>query len=91
MHSTKQDSGIILTYSFCATCACRIFVTASSQKFKGMLIVQAGSLDDVDRYHTGLEKYEPQDEVWVQKRVSWLQPLEGKAQLQDFPDISTSI
>ena len=79
-YSTKQDSGMMLTYSFCATCGCTISKIGDAEDFKGIVIVQAGSLDD----DAVFKATDPQAELWVSRRVPWLSAMEGRAQMAEF-------
>jgi hypothetical protein len=79
-YSTKQDSGMILTYSFCGNCGCTISKIGDAEAFKGIVIVQAGSLDG----DVGVSVAEPQAELWVSRRVPWLSAMEGKGQMKEF-------
>lgn len=79
-YATEQDSGMILTYSFCATCGCVISKIGDAEAFNGVVLVVAGSLDDV----SGPDKAEPAIEFYADKRVSWLPGLAGKEQMKGF-------
>ncbi len=79
-YAATQDSGMTLTYSFCGNCGCTVFKTGDAEAFRGMTIVQAGSLDDL----AGVEQAEPGAELYVSRRVSWLPALAGKGQMQEF-------
>ena len=69
-----------LTYSFCGKCGCNISKVGDAEAFKGLVIVQAGSLDDI----AGVEEANPTAELYVSRRVSWLPALEGRGQMQEF-------
>lgn len=71
---------MILTYSFCETCGCTVTKTGDAEAFGGVILVVAGSLDDV----SGVEKADPGVEFYVSRRVSWLPALAGKGQMQEF-------
>lgn len=70
-----------LTYSFCGNCGCNLFKLGSGDAFKGVVLIQAGSLDDPEE----VERAEPQAELYVSKRVKWLPTLAGKDQVLEFP------
>jgi hypothetical protein len=78
--ATKQDSGMILTYSFCEVCGVTVSKVADAEAFKGVILVQAGSLDD----EGGLGEADPGVELYVSRRVSWLSALEAKGQMWEF-------
>ncbi|KAL6241560.1 hypothetical protein RBB50_011583 [Rhinocladiella similis] len=80
-YATIQDSGMTLTYSFCENCGCNLFKVGSGDAFKGVILVQAGSLDDPEE----VQKAEPEAELYVSKRVEWLPSLAGKGQVLEFP------
>ena len=69
-----------LTYSFCGNCGCTISKVGDLDAFKGIVIVQAGSLDDIH----GIENADPQAELYVSRRVPWLPALDGKGQMAEF-------
>lgn len=69
-----------LTYSFCANCGCTISKIGDADAFKGVVIVQAGSLDD----DSGIEGAEPQAELYVSRRVPWLSAMDSKGQMSEF-------
>ena len=50
-----------------------------AEAFKGVIIVQVGSLDD----NSGT-KGEPGAELYVSKRLPWLKALEGKGEMKEF-------
>ncbi|OAL17444.1 hypothetical protein AYO22_11667 [Fonsecaea multimorphosa] len=54
-YATTQDSGMILTYSFCANCGCVINKVGDAEGFRGVVLIVAGSLDDT----SGVETAEP--------------------------------
>lgn len=79
-YSTKQDSGITFTYSFCPDCGRAIYKTGAADAFNGVMIIQAGSLDNME----DIDKWGPDAELWVSKRVKWLHAMDGKAQMKEF-------
>ncbi|KIW30702.1 uncharacterized protein PV07_02410 [Cladophialophora immunda] len=79
-YATTQDSGMTLTYSFCANCGCVINKVGDAEGFRGVVLIVAGSLDDA----SGVETAEPGVEFYVSRRASWLPALDGKGQLQEF-------
>jgi hypothetical protein len=79
-YPATQDSGMTLTYSFCGKCGCTVSKVGDAEAFKGVVIVQAGSLDDI----SGIEGSEPGAELYVSRRVPWLPALQGKGQMWEF-------
>jgi len=69
-----------LTYSFCSKCGCNVSKVGDSEALRGVVIVQAGSLDTIE----GIEEAEPADELYVSRRVPWLPALVGKGQMKEF-------
>lgn len=80
-YTTKQDSGMLLSYRFCARCGCLLTKTADAEAFKGVVLVVAGSLDD----ENGIASAEPGAEFYVSRRAPWLPALDGKMQAAEFP------
>jgi hypothetical protein len=62
------DSGKGLDRNFCAECGARLF-TSNLESFPGMVFVQLGSLDRLDRIRPKLEMY-------VKRRLEWAEPLD---------------
>jgi hypothetical protein len=79
-YSTKQDSGMTLTYSFCGTCGCTVSKVGDAEAFKDIVIVQAGSLDEVSAF----DGMAPQAELWTSRRAAWLPAMDGKGQMKEF-------
>ena len=69
-----------LTYSFCENCGCVISKVADGEGFRGVTLIQAGSLDK----ESSIEDADPGIEFYVSKRASWLSELPGKGQMQEF-------
>ena len=69
-----------LTYNFCGTCGSTVSKFADADAFKGIILVQAGSLDDIK----GIEGADPGQELYTSRRVPWLPALEGKGQAWEF-------
>lgn len=66
--------------SFCGDCGVNISKVADSEAFKGLVIVQAGTLDGQD----ALEDAAPGAELYVKDRVKWIPALGGVGQMQEF-------
>lgn len=71
---------MMLTYWFCPNCGVTLSKAGDADAFKGIAIVQAGSLDDGKAF----EGAEPQAELWVSRRAGWVPKLEGKGQMAEF-------
>ncbi|KAK9495379.1 Mss4-like protein [Lipomyces doorenjongii] len=76
----KHESGMLLSIHFCPNCATTIYKTADAEKFKGLVILQAGTLDN--GLAIGMEK--PNAEFWTKYRTSWLKEVNGLKQFNEF-------
>jgi hypothetical protein len=91
-YATTQDSGMTLHYHFCGVCGTTLYKTADAAAFEGVVILQAGSVDSFPNSEDrngkdgeGKEMMkEPDVELWTLKRVAWLAPLAGTAQMRTF-------
>jgi hypothetical protein len=72
-----------MTFFFCSECGVNVSKTGDHDVFKGLVIIQAGSLDN----QHGLEQAVPTAELYVKNRVRWVEQLSGAGQLQEFPEI----
>ncbi|KAK5710431.1 hypothetical protein LTR17_018879 [Elasticomyces elasticus] len=79
-----HESGMKMEFSFCGDCGANISKTGDHDAFKGMVIVQAGSLDEKQEQ----ELPAPVAELYVKQRVSWL-PALGVGQIQELPEVPT--
>lgn len=75
-----HESGMKMEFSFCGDCGVTVSKTGDNDAFKGLIIVQAGTLDD----EKGLERAAPATELYVKNRVSWIPELAGVGQMQEF-------
>ena len=71
---------MILTYSFCGNCGVTVSKIGDAEAFKGIVIVQAGTLDDT----SGIDGAAPQAELWTSRRVPWLSAMNGAGQMKEF-------
>lgn len=69
-----------LTLYFCGNCGRTLYKVGDAEEFKGVIIVQAGSVDE----GRAIESVKPGAELWVKQRVPFLSPVEGAGQLQEF-------
>jgi hypothetical protein len=70
-----------MAFSFCGDCGVNISKTGDHDAFKGLVIVQAGTLDDA----AGIVKAKPMAELYVKDRVEWVPEFSGVGQIQEFP------
>lgn len=75
-----HETGMKLTVHFCGDCGGTIYKTADSEDFAGMAIVQAGTID----YPSLLQKSKPAMELFTKYRPSWISPVEGVVQKDEF-------
>lgn len=83
---TKHETGMELELNFCGDCGSLLCKEPQGDANQGVKIVFAGTLDGDNEttQSLALDKLKPEAELWVAHRVSWLQPIEGAAQLQGF-------
>ncbi|KAK9320973.1 Mss4-like protein [Lipomyces orientalis] len=80
-HFTKKhESGMLLTVCFCPNCGTSIYKTADSEQFKGLIILQAGTLDS----GLAIDMKKPNAEFWTKYRTSWLEEFNGLEQYTGF-------
>ncbi|KAJ5325315.1 uncharacterized protein N7506_008417 [Penicillium brevicompactum] len=77
-HTSMHESGLNLTVHFCNECGCAIYKT--HEKFPGMVVVLAGTLDGPH----GLEESKPEAELYAQHRVAWLPDFTWADQRVEF-------
>jgi hypothetical protein len=80
-YAATHETGMILTLNFCTNCGTMVYKEADSEMFKGVMLVQAGTLDGAEM---GLGDVKLGAELYVKQRVGWLKGLDGVAQLQEF-------
>ena len=80
-----------LTLHWCEKCGTKIYKEGDAEEFKGLAIVQAGTLDGNGEGDgkggvegMGLQDVRPGVELWVGDRVPWLQAREGTGQCATF-------
>ena len=79
-YSATHENGMQLTVSFCGNCGTALYKEADADAFKGVVIVQAGTLDDLN----GLESAQPEDELYVKYRASWVPTVATAKQNEEF-------
>lgn len=82
--SLKHPSGMMLSYHFCETCGTKIYKEGDADAFKGIFIVQAGTLDNPVGEEMDIKDAKIGAELWVSERVAWLGELPGAVQCQQF-------
>jgi hypothetical protein len=72
-----------LTLHFCENCGTKIYKEGDAETFKGIAVVQAGTLDGGDG---GMELGDVKvgAELYVKDRVGWLGEREGTGQMREF-------
>lgn len=68
-----------LTVFFCPDCGCTLWKEATAPQFKGVKLIQAGTLTDAKKLDEKVDA-----EFYVPERASWLVPIEAAAQSKDF-------
>lgn len=77
-HTSMHESGMKLTVYFCGECGCAVYKT--HEKFPGMVVVLAGTLDGPNE----LEKWKPEAELYSQHRTAWLPDFTWAEQRTEF-------
>lgn len=70
---------MILTIYFCPQCGSTLYKEGSADMFKGLKLVQAGTLHDKTLLNTGIMA-----ELYVSERASWLAKVDGAAEMATF-------
>jgi hypothetical protein len=78
--TVAHESGLQVTVYFCGDCGCHIYKTGDRQGFKGVAVIQVGTLDEPE----SLRKAKPDMELWTKYRASWLPQFEGAALKSEF-------
>lgn len=76
-----------LTIHFCETCGTKIYKEGTADAFKGLVIVQAGTLDEVEGEEgkgMGLGDVQVGAELYVKDRVKWVPARSETVQCQEF-------
>lgn len=76
-----------MEFSFCGDCGVNVSKTGDHDAFKGLVIVQAGTLDDA----IGIVQATPAAELYVKNRVSWVPEFVGVGQIQEFPEVQSKL
>lgn len=68
-----------LTIFFCPDCGSTLWKEATAEQFKGVKLVQAGTLNDAKNLDTTIDA-----ELYAPERASYLTPIENAAQSKGF-------
>lgn len=71
-----------MVFSFCGDCGVTVSKIGDHEAFKGLVLIQAGSLDGGD----GVEEAVPAAELYVKDRVSWVSAVDGSGQIREIPE-----
>ncbi|GKZ50083.1 hypothetical protein AbraIFM66951_002930 [Aspergillus brasiliensis] len=77
--STTHESGMTLTVFFCPNCGSTLWKEATGENFKGLKVVQAGTLADASKLNEGVDV-----EFYTSTRAPWLMPQKDVAQRTEF-------
>ncbi|KAJ3540443.1 hypothetical protein NM208_g5068 [Fusarium decemcellulare] len=78
-YSADHEYGMVLTIFFCPDCGGTLWKEATAPQFKGLKLVQAGTLKDAMNLQGKIDA-----ELYAPERASWLVPLQDAAQKQQF-------
>jgi hypothetical protein len=78
--TATHECGLKVTVYFCGDCGCNIYKTGDREGFKGVAVIQVGTLDEPE----SLRKVKPSVELWTKYRVPWLPHFEGTALKSEF-------
>jgi hypothetical protein len=76
-----HESGQNITLHFCGDCAGVIYKEMGGSGFAGLVIVHAGTIDDVK----AMDEAKPMAELYVKNRTSWFPKLENTIQVEENP------
>lgn len=79
-YTTTHESGMLLTSYFCRECGSVIYKEADRNNFRGFAVLQAGTDDDI----AALNQSQPQAEMYVKYRPSWVPEIPNALQMQEF-------
>ncbi|KAL2673971.1 hypothetical protein Neosp_012417 [[Neocosmospora] mangrovei] len=77
--STEHETGMIIKLFFCSDCGTTMWKEASAPQFKGVKIVQAGTLTDPTNFTGNIDV-----ELYAPERASWLVALQGVEQKEQL-------
>ncbi|RSL99797.1 hypothetical protein CDV31_012048 [Fusarium ambrosium] len=76
---TEHETGMTITLHFCPDCGTTMWKEASAPQFKGVKIVQAGTLTDPTNFTGKIDV-----ELYAPERASWLAAVEGATQKEQL-------
>ena len=74
-----MDEGFEFSVHFCEECGSSIYAVPYGSPVADILVIQVGTLDEVD-----LLQRKPAVELNVSHRLSWVLPLQGAEQKQNY-------
>ncbi|UPK92900.1 hypothetical protein LCI18_003835 [Fusarium solani-melongenae] len=78
-YAAEHEYGMTLTIFFCPDCGSTLWKEATAEQFKGVKLVQAGTLNDAKNLDITID-----GELYAPERASFLAPIENAAQRKDF-------
>ncbi|QKD56733.2 Mss4-like protein [Fusarium oxysporum Fo47] len=78
-YAVNHEYGMALIMFFCPDCGTTLWMEATAPQFKGLKLIQAGTLTDAKKLNDKVDA-----EFYVLERASWLVPIENAAQSKDF-------
>lgn len=78
-YPAEHEYGMTLTIFFCPDCGNTLWKEATAEQFKGVKLVQAGTLNDAKNLDTTIDA-----ELYAPERASFLTAIENAAQKKDF-------
>jgi hypothetical protein len=77
--SVEHEYGMTLTIFFCPDCGNTLWKEATAPQFKGVKLIQAGTVSDAKKLNGKVDA-----ELYVPERASWLSPISDVAQKDTF-------
>ncbi|EXM14016.1 CENP-V/GFA domain [Fusarium oxysporum f. sp. vasinfectum] len=78
-YAVNHEYGMTLIMFFCPDCGTTLWMEATAPQFKGLKLIQAGTLTNAKKLNDKVDA-----EFYVLERASWLVPIENAAQSKDF-------
>lgn len=73
----QSFDGVIQTLHFCGECSTLLWRTAETEKYKGMLNLSLGTIDD---QRGVVDKLKPEIEFWIDQRTDWVPAIAEASQ-----------
>ncbi|KAH6886755.1 Mss4-like protein [Thelonectria olida] len=77
--TAEHEYGMTLTNFFCPDCGTTLWKEATAPQFKGIKLVQGGTLADAKKLNGKIDA-----EFYAPERASWLTQIDDAAQRKDF-------